>query len=148
MAKRKQSGAAVAAYDTPKATPTKSVKTTRPKVVPTTGTHSKPASPSRPGKTAPKKTTRPKSRPTPKVSVVVSLQISERLREIRRELFGDHGGPELARPLNLPARTFYNFETGVSVPAETLLSFLVETAADPYFVLTGKGPKFRRSDQA
>lgn len=80
---------------------------------------------------------------TSKVRVNVKAAISRRLREIRQELFGDHGGPELARRLNLPARTWYNYETGVTVPAEVLLSFIDQTGANPVWLLTGEGEKYR-----
>jgi hypothetical protein len=73
--------------------------------------------------------------------------IVRRLREIRQELFGERGGPELARRLNLPARTWYNYETGVSLPAEVLLAFIEQTGANPWWVLTGAGSKYRRSDE-
>lgn len=73
----------------------------------------------------------------------VKAQISSRLRDVRQELFGEHGGPELARRLNLPARTWYNYETGVTVPAEVLLSFIDQTGTNPIWLLTGKGPRYR-----
>src|SRR5262249_59040508 len=82
---------------------------------------------------------------TPKIRVNVKAALSRRLREIRQDLFGEHGGPELARRLNLPARTWYNYETGVTVPAEVLLTFIDQTGANPVWLLTGEGPKFRRS---
>jgi hypothetical protein len=76
--------------------------------------------------------------------VNVKASLSRRLREIRQELFGEHGGPELARRLNLPARTWYNYETGVTVPAEVLLAFIDQTGANPVWLLSGEGPKYRR----
>ena len=79
---------------------------------------------------------------TPEIRVNVKAQVSGRLREIRQELFGDHGGPDLARRLNLPARTWYNYETGVTVPAEVLLGFIDQTGANPRWILTGEGAKF------
>ncbi len=82
---------------------------------------------------------------TPKVRVNVKASLSRRLREIRQELFGDHGGPELARRLNLPARTWYNYETGVTVPAEVLLGFIEQTGANPMYLISGEGPKYRES---
>jgi hypothetical protein len=82
---------------------------------------------------------------TPKVRVNVKASLSRRLREIRQELFGDHGGPELARRLNLPARTWYNYETGVTVPAEVLLGFIEQTSANPMYLISGEGPKYRRA---
>ena len=82
---------------------------------------------------------------TPKVRVTVKASLSRRLREVRQELFGEHGGPELARRLNLPARTWYNYETGVTVPAEVLLSFIEQTGASPTWLLNGEGPRYRTS---
>ena len=85
---------------------------------------------------------------TSKLRVNVKASISRRLREVRQELFGEHGGPELARRLNLPARTWYNYETGVTVPAEVLLSFIDQTSANPVWLLTGEGERFRREADA
>jgi hypothetical protein len=82
---------------------------------------------------------------TSKIRVNVKASLSRRLREIRQEIFGDHGGPELARRLGLPARTWYNYETGVTVPAEVLLGFIEQTGANPIWLLTGEGSRFRRS---
>lgn len=81
---------------------------------------------------------------TPKYRLNIKAIISNRLKEIRQELFGEHGGPELARRLNLPARTWYNYETGVTVPAEVLLAFIEQTGANPDWLLTGEGSKYRR----
>jgi SOS-response transcriptional repressor LexA len=81
---------------------------------------------------------------TPTIRVNVKALISGRLRDIRQELFGEHGGPELARLLSLPARTWYNYETGVTVPAEVLLSFIDLTGTNAVWLHTGDGPKFRR----
>jgi hypothetical protein len=70
--------------------------------------------------------------------------ISQRLREIRQELHGEHGGPEMARQLGLPARTWYNYESGVTVPAEILLSFIDLTGANPSWLFSGRGPRYLR----
>ena len=82
---------------------------------------------------------------TPKIRVNVKASLSRRLREIRQDIFGEHGGPELSRRLNLPARTWYNYETGVTVPAEVLLGFIEQTGANPTWLLTGDGPRYRDS---
>jgi hypothetical protein len=82
---------------------------------------------------------------TPKVRVNVKASLSRRLREIRQEIFGEHGGPELARRLNLPARTWYNYETGVTVPAEVLLGFIEQTGVNPLWLLNGEGARYRHS---
>ena len=71
--------------------------------------------------------------------------LAERLRAIRAELFGERGGPELARRLGIPVRTWYNYEAGVTVPAEVVLRIIQMTSLEPSWLLNGKGPKFRLS---
>lgn len=85
---------------------------------------------------------------TPKVRINVKASLSRRLRDVRQELFGEHGGPELARRLGLPARTWYNYETGVTVPAEVLLAFIDQTGANPAWLLSGDGAKYHRLGEA
>jgi len=69
--------------------------------------------------------------------------IGRRLKEIRTELFGDHGGPEMAREIGVPPRTWYNYEMGVTVPAHVILHFIVYTSVAPTWLLHGRGDKFR-----
>ena len=49
----------------------------------------------------------------------------------------------MARRLSLPIRTWYNYESGVTVPAEVMLRFVELTNVEPLWLLHGKGPKFR-----
>jgi hypothetical protein len=79
----------------------------------------------------------------PPESVRLKSQLAERLRSVRVELFGERGGPELARQLEIPNRTWYNYEIGVTVPAEILLRFLELTSVEPRWLLHGDGPRFR-----
>ena len=58
-------------------------------------------------------------------------------------MFGEHGGPLVAHRLGIPGRTWYNYETGVTVPAEVLLHFLELTAVEPTWLLQGRGEKYR-----
>src|SRR5260370_1379719 len=76
-------------------------------------------------------------------SVRAKYALAERLSSLRAELYGDRGGPELARQLNLPVRTWYNYESGVTVPAEVILKIVELTSVEPIWLLHGKGPKFR-----
>ncbi len=76
-------------------------------------------------------------------SVRVKCHLSERLREIRVELHGERGGSEMARRLGLPIRTWYNYESGVTVPAEVMLRFVELTSVEPLWLLHGRGAKFR-----
>lgn len=73
--------------------------------------------------------------------------LSERLREIRTELYGERGGSEMARRLGVPVRTWYNYESGVTVPAEVLLRFMELTGVEPSWLLHGNGSKFRANSQ-
>src|SRR5262249_60104480 len=57
---------------------------------------------------------------------------------------GGQGGWEVAGRLNVPARTWYNYETGVTVPAEVLLAFIDQTGANRLWLLSGEGMKYRR----
>jgi hypothetical protein len=66
-----------------------------------------------------------------------------RVREIRRERYGDGGIPILARLLGLPVQTWVNFEAGVGMPAPVILRFIEVTGADPRWLLTGEGDRYR-----
>src|SRR5215469_2426216 len=78
-------------------------------------------------------------------SVQAKYALAERLRSLRAELYGERGGPELARRLGLPVRTWYNYESGVTVPAEVILKIVELTSVEPIWLLHGKGPKYRNS---
>lgn len=69
--------------------------------------------------------------------------LAARLATVRRELYGDHGGPELARILGIPHRTWANYEAGVTIPGEVLLAFIETTGAEPLWLLSGFGPAYR-----
>ena len=45
-----------------------------------------------------------------------------------------------------PRRTWYNYETGVTVPAEVLLGFIEQTGANPTWLLNGDGARYRHSN--
>jgi hypothetical protein len=81
-------------------------------------------------------------------SLRAKTALADRLREIRTEKYGERGGPELSRRLNLPIRTWYNYEVGVTVPAEVLLRFVELTGAEPLWLLRGIGPKYREAGHA
>lgn len=75
--------------------------------------------------------------------VKVKCGVAERLRDLRTERYGERGGPELARNLGLPVRTWYNYEGGVTVPAEVILRLIELTHVEASWLLHGKPPKFR-----
>jgi len=70
--------------------------------------------------------------------------LANRVREIRRELYGEDGGQALAVALRVPYRTWRCFEAGDTLPAEILLGFVELTGVDPTWLLMGEGPKFSR----
>jgi hypothetical protein len=72
----------------------------------------------------------------------VKSALAARVREIREELFGTHGGPMLAEALRLPFRTWRNYEEGCTIPAQVILKFIEHTNADPHWLLTGEGQKY------
>lgn len=76
-------------------------------------------------------------------SVRAKLALAERLAQLRAELYGDRGGPEMARRLAIPVRTWYNYEGGVTVPAEVILKIIELTSVEAVWLLHGEGPKFR-----
>ncbi len=69
--------------------------------------------------------------------------LARRVVEIRLERFGEHGDPLLARALGLPTRSWLNYEAGVTIPARIILEFIDATGADPHWLLTGEGDKYR-----
>jgi hypothetical protein len=69
--------------------------------------------------------------------------LAGRLRELRLELYGVHGGPVLAEALGLPARTWAHYESGVTIPGSVLLRFLAVSGVEPDWLLTGAGRKYR-----
>src|SRR5580693_664256 len=78
-------------------------------------------------------------------SVRAKMALAERLAALRLELFGDRGGPEMARRLGIPVRTWYNYEGGVTVPAEVVLKIIELTAVEAGWLLHGEEPKFRNA---
>ena len=68
--------------------------------------------------------------------------LARRLRMIRLELYGAHGVPALAESLGIPDETWLNYESGVALPAPTLLVLIEQTGANPHWLLTGKGERY------
>jgi hypothetical protein len=67
---------------------------------------------------------------------------SKRLQRVRSDLYGRFGAPELARELGLPVRTWISYELGAPIPAEVLLHFLIQTHAEPLWLLRGEGQQY------
>lgn len=67
--------------------------------------------------------------------------LARRLREIR-ETFDAEEGTSLAERLGLPARTWWNYEAGCTMPATILLEMIELTGAHPHWLLTGEGDPY------
>ena len=52
------------------------------------------------------------------------------------------GAPMLAQDLELPTRTWLNYESGVVIPATVILRFIDVTGANPRWLLTGVGDRY------
>ena len=74
---------------------------------------------------------------------VIKLKLAGRIREVRIDLFGIHGGPLLAQRLKVPFWNWLEYEAGLTIPAETILQFIDVTNADPHWLLTGEGERYR-----
>jgi hypothetical protein len=73
--------------------------------------------------------------------------VADRIRQVRMEQFGEHGILALSEAMKIPARTWENVEGGVQVPYPILLQFLEVTGADPHWILTGEGDRYRDSSE-
>lgn len=71
-----------------------------------------------------------------------SVILGSRVRDIRSEKFGAHGVTTLARFLDILARTWEHYESGVTIPACVLLKFIGLTGVEPHWLLTGKGERY------
>jgi hypothetical protein len=76
----------------------------------------------------------------------IKSDLSARIREVRVALYGENGGPLLAEALGIPYRTLHNYESGCTIPAQSILRFIELTGADPRWLLTGQGERFRQRD--
>jgi hypothetical protein len=73
----------------------------------------------------------------------IKLELARRVRVIREEMYGEHGGPLLAEEIGIPFRTWMNYEEGCTIPAQAILLFIELTDADPHWLLTGEGHPYR-----
>ena len=70
------------------------------------------------------------------------VDLGNRLRGIRSDLCGEYGVQFMADRLGILVGTWMNYERGVVVPGEVILAVLVETGANPAWLLSGDGAKF------
>ena len=74
--------------------------------------------------------------------------LAARIRDVRIALYGENGGPLLARALGIPFRTLHNYEAGCTIPAHAILRFIKLTGTDPHWLLTGNGARFLDRDSS
>jgi hypothetical protein len=67
-----------------------------------------------------------------------TLALARRVRAVRVAIFGEGGLAEFARLVGVPERTWRNYESGVVMPAQVMLRFLVLTGVDPDWLLAGE----------
>jgi hypothetical protein len=72
---------------------------------------------------------------------IIRAALAGRIREVRQERFGEEVEP-LAGKLGIPAGTWWNYEAGVTMPAEILLAFIEATGVRPHWLLTGEGERY------
>jgi len=70
------------------------------------------------------------------------VMLARRIREVREELYGTDGAWMLAEDLDLPTRTWMNYESDTVIPALVILRFIQITQADPRWLLTGEGDRY------
>jgi hypothetical protein len=68
--------------------------------------------------------------------------LSQRLRQVRRALYGETGDPLLAQALHLPAHAWRGYEAGANIPARVLLRFIDLSGVSLLWLLTGEGKPF------
>lgn len=81
--------------------------------------------------------------PNPQERLDLKLAVAGRLRQVRMEMYGEHGAPMLATSLQLPFRTWLNYERGITIPGEILLQFIELTNTESTWLLRGVGERYR-----
>ncbi len=66
-------------------------------------------------------------------------ELALRLREIREELYGEHGAQFIADALEVRLETWLNYESGVTMPAHVVLKLIDVARVNPHWLLTGCG---------
>lgn len=73
---------------------------------------------------------------------LLKSDLARRIRQVRHERFGEHGGPLMADALRLPVRTWLSYEGGGTIPGTILLHFIDLTGVHPHWLLTGQGAPY------
>jgi|GEM_PF-2793638 len=74
----------------------------------------------------------------------LTSQLGNRIRTIRAEVFGNQPLEDVAECMGVGLNDWMIYEAvGEGIPAQTLLRFIERTGANPLWLLTGEGTKFR-----
>jgi hypothetical protein len=80
-------------------------------------------------------------------SELLKSELARRIRKVRHDRFGEHGGPLMADALRLPVRTWLSYEGGGAIPGTVLLHFIDLTGVHPHWLLTGEGAVYLGSPE-
>jgi transcriptional regulator with XRE-family HTH domain len=67
-------------------------------------------------------------------------EIGGRLRMLRKGF--KKSGPEFAREIGIPPRSWQNYESGVQPPMDVVLMLIIRFGVSPWWLLTGARPIF------
>jgi predicted transcriptional regulator len=70
--------------------------------------------------------------------------LAARLREVREDMYGEHGAQFMADALGISLRTWTNYEAGVVMPAKVILQLIDTMNVNPRWLLSGSGEKYDR----
>ena len=71
----------------------------------------------------------------------IKAGLADRLREIRRDLYGEDGLENPRPRLGVPAQTWRNYVTGHNHTRRGAVEFVALTETDPQWLLTGEGER-------
>jgi hypothetical protein len=78
------------------------------------------------------------------LETTTNRDIAARLRDVREDMYGEHGAQFMADALGIALRTWMNYEAGVVMPAKIVLQVIDTMHVNPSWLLTGRGEKYDR----
>lgn len=76
----------------------------------------------------------------------IKAEIGQRLRVLRIELAGEQDYAVFTKRMGIPLRSWYQYEHGVSIPADVILRVIEGTSVEPMWLLHGREPRFRQPE--
>jgi hypothetical protein len=71
-------------------------------------------------------------------------ELAARLREVRLDMYGEHGSQFMADALGIALGTWMNYEAAVVIPARIILQLIDAMHVRPRWLLTGEGAMYNR----